>query len=263
MVAGQHRHHPGPGAADLHDHPAGPADHVGAAHRAQAGADQPGAGAQADQPGRPHPPRQRGLRVGQRQVPGDLRRAVGRLGVFPRQRRIRRGQLRDHPAGDEPQVRAQRAARHPGQARRAAREPLDHRRVQQYLRHRVQAQPDRVVRELRRGPQQVLGPLPPARGHRRDHVPGERGGLRRHRRRPPGRDVAGDQVSAAISGRTGNHTVDIQYDMTGTPGPCHPETVRPDPSHQAQASQIAAELAAIASSGMVLPGSIKIGRAHV
>jgi hypothetical protein len=32
--------------------------------------------------------------------------------------------------------------------------------------------------------------------------------------------------------------------------------VRPDPSHQAQASQIAAELAAIASSGMVLPGSI-------
>ena len=55
--------------------------------------------------------------------------------------------------------------------------------------------------------------------------------------------------------------------MTGTPGPCHPETVRPDPSHQAQASQIAAELAAIASSGMVLPGSIterrtRCGRAN-
>jgi len=43
--------------------------------------------------------------------------------------------------------------------------------------------------------------------------------------------------------------------------------VRPDPSHQAQASQIAAELAAIASSGMVLPGSIterrtRCGRAN-
>ena len=44
--------------------------------------------------------------------------------------------------------------------------------------------------------------------------------------------------------------------MTGTPGPCHPETVHPDPSHQAEASKIAAELAAIACTGMVLPGSI-------
>ena len=44
--------------------------------------------------------------------------------------------------------------------------------------------------------------------------------------------------------------------MTGTPDPCHPGTVHPDPSHQAEASKIAAELAAIACTGMVLPGSI-------
>ena len=44
--------------------------------------------------------------------------------------------------------------------------------------------------------------------------------------------------------------------MTWTTDPCHPETVRVAASHQAQASQIAAELAAIARTGMVLPGSI-------
>jgi hypothetical protein len=38
--------------------------------------------------------------------------------------------------------------------------------------------------------------------------------------------------------------------------PCHPETVRVAASHQAEAEKIAAELAAIASSGMVLPGSM-------
>ena len=38
--------------------------------------------------------------------------------------------------------------------------------------------------------------------------------------------------------------------------PCHPETVRVAASHQAEARQIAAELAAIAATGMVLPGSI-------
>jgi uncharacterized protein DUF6788 len=37
---------------------------------------------------------------------------------------------------------------------------------------------------------------------------------------------------------------------------CHPETVRVAVSHQAEAQKIAAGLAAIASSGMVLPGSI-------
>jgi hypothetical protein len=37
---------------------------------------------------------------------------------------------------------------------------------------------------------------------------------------------------------------------------CHPETVRAAAAHQAEAEKIAAELAAIASSAMVLPGSI-------
>jgi hypothetical protein len=37
---------------------------------------------------------------------------------------------------------------------------------------------------------------------------------------------------------------------------CQPETVRVAPSHQAEATAIAAELAAIAGTGMILPGSI-------
>jgi uncharacterized protein DUF6788 len=44
--------------------------------------------------------------------------------------------------------------------------------------------------------------------------------------------------------------------MTRITDPCHPETVRVAASHQARARQIAAELAAIAATGMVLPGSI-------
>ena len=44
--------------------------------------------------------------------------------------------------------------------------------------------------------------------------------------------------------------------MTGTRDLCHPEAVRVAASHQAEARQIAAELAAIAATGMVLPGSI-------
>jgi hypothetical protein len=44
--------------------------------------------------------------------------------------------------------------------------------------------------------------------------------------------------------------------MPETMDPCHPETVRAAASHQAEAEKIAAELAAIASSGMVLPGSM-------
>ncbi len=48
---------------------------------------------------------------------------------------------------------------------------------------------------------------------------------------------------------------------------CHPETVRVAPSHQAEATKIAGELAAIARTGMVLPGSItqrrtRCGRAN-
>ena len=37
---------------------------------------------------------------------------------------------------------------------------------------------------------------------------------------------------------------------------CHPETVRVAAPHQAEAEKIATELAAIAATGMVLPGSI-------
>src|SRR6266700_3329682 len=44
--------------------------------------------------------------------------------------------------------------------------------------------------------------------------------------------------------------------MTGITDLCHPETVRVAASHQAEAKKIAAELAAIARTGMVLPGSI-------
>jgi hypothetical protein len=50
--------------------------------------------------------------------------------------------------------------------------------------------------------------------------------------------------------------------MTGVTGLCHPETVHVAASRQAQARQIAAELAAIAASGKVLPGSITQRRTH-
>src|SRR3984957_8917510 len=43
--------------------------------------------------------------------------------------------------------------------------------------------------------------------------------------------------------------------MTGTKDLCHPETVRVAAAHQAEAGKIAAELAAIAATGMVLPAS--------
>jgi hypothetical protein len=44
--------------------------------------------------------------------------------------------------------------------------------------------------------------------------------------------------------------------MAETADLCHPEAVRVATGHQAEARQIAAELAAIADTGMVLPGSI-------
>src|SRR6266487_487887 len=47
--------------------------------------------------------------------------------------------------------------------------------------------------------------------------------------------------------------------MTGITDLCHPETVRAAASHQAEARKIAAELAAIARTGMVLPGSLARG----
>ena len=55
--------------------------------------------------------------------------------------------------------------------------------------------------------------------------------------------------------------------MTGVTDLCHPEAVRVAASHQAEARKIAAELAAIARTGMVLPGSVterrtRCGRAN-
>ena len=44
--------------------------------------------------------------------------------------------------------------------------------------------------------------------------------------------------------------------MTGLTDLCHPEAVRVAASHRAEAGKIAAEFAAIARTGMVLPGSI-------
>jgi hypothetical protein len=55
--------------------------------------------------------------------------------------------------------------------------------------------------------------------------------------------------------------------MTRAKDLCHPETVRAAASHRAEAEKIAAEFAAIAATGMVLPGSItqrrtRCGRAN-
>ena len=163
VVAGQHRNRARPGAAHKDNDPAGPGDHVAAARVAQVAADQPGTRAQADQPGRAHPPLRSGLGVRQREIAADLRRAVRLLGPLPRQRQISRIQLRHDPPADEPQVRAQRAARHARQPRRAPGEPLGNRRVQHHPGHQVQAQRRRVIGEFPHCPQQVLRPLPPLR----------------------------------------------------------------------------------------------------
>ena len=161
VVAGQHRHGPRPGAADGHDDPAGPAARCRCRARARRSARiSPAPAPRQTSPAARIRRATRGLRVGQRQVPGDLRRAVGRLGPLAGQRRIRRGQLRHHPAGDEPQVRAQRPPRHAGQPRRARGEPLDHRRVQQHLRHRVQPEPDRRSRRACPPPTAGSSPAP-------------------------------------------------------------------------------------------------------
>jgi hypothetical protein len=198
VVAGQHRHGPRrPPAADGRDDAARPADDVGAARVAQVGADQPGARPEAGQPGRPRPPRRRGLGAGQRQVAGDLARRVRLLGPLTGQRHIGRVQVRHHLPGDEPQAGAQRPPRRPGQARPVRGEALDHRRVQQHLRHRVQPDEDAVAGELAGRPQQVLGPVPAQRPARRDDLPGERRCLRRGARRRPRRRCAAWSTSGA------------------------------------------------------------------
>ena len=67
---------------------------------------------------RAHPPPGGGLRVRQRQVPADLRRAVRRLGASRGSGRSA-GYRCGTPAADEPQVGPQRPPRHQRQARRA------------------------------------------------------------------------------------------------------------------------------------------------
>ena len=135
--------------------------------------------------------------------------------MFPRQRHIGRIQLRHHPAADEPQVRPQRPPCHAGQARRAPGEPLGHRRVQQHLRHRVQAQADAEA---------VPASLPAAhsRFFARSFPSGATWAITSRANAAACGDSdegrhraisAGGQVSAVISGRHGQaccHTVDIQ-----------------------------------------------------
>ena len=195
VVAGQHRRGARPAAAaDGHDDAAGPADDVAAAHAAEVGADQPGPGPQADQRGSARPPRHRRLSIREREIAADLRGRIRGLRALAGQRRVGRDQLRHNGTRQEPQVRAQRPAGRPRQPRRVRGEPLDHRRVQQHPRRRLQAQPDAVPGELPGRPQQVLGPVPAGRAGCGHDLPGERRRLRRHRRRPPAADVAGDAV---------------------------------------------------------------------
>ena len=210
-------------------------------------------------PARPHPPGQRGLRVGQREIAGDLRRAVRLLGSLPRQRHVRRIQLRHRPAADEPQVGAQCPARHAGQPRRACavnRSITDGCSSTSGTASRPSA--DAVVGELGRRPQQVLRPLllrpaPPGRPRPGRMPPPAAtptsGRHRRYSRRP--------RSAPSSPGGTGRPAAYCRYTVRHdrTQGPCHPETVRVAASHQAEASKIAAELAAIARTGMVLPGT--------
>ncbi len=86
-------------------HPAGQLGHGGAVFLGDHGA-----GGQADQPARAHPAGGRRLGIGQSQVGGDLRVAVGGLGPFPRQRRAHRIQGR---AGQARRASARPATRSP------------------------------------------------------------------------------------------------------------------------------------------------------
>jgi hypothetical protein len=174
VVAGKHRHAARrAAAADGHDDPAGAGADVGAAHVPQVGADQPRACAQAHQRAGPVTPRLGGLRIRQCQEPGDLGGRVRGPGPLAGQRLIRRVQVRDDLARDEPQVGAQGTAGRPGDARSVRGEPLDHRRVQQRLRRRIQAEADRPASKLACRPQQALGPVPARRRRRGHDGPGE------------------------------------------------------------------------------------------
>ena len=83
VIPAEHRYGTRTVAADPDYDTSGPARHVAAAHVAQVAADQPGASAQADQPGRPHPAFRCGLCVREREEAVDLRQAVRRLRPLP------------------------------------------------------------------------------------------------------------------------------------------------------------------------------------
>jgi hypothetical protein len=88
--------------------------------------------------------------------PADLAGAVRFLSAPAGQRQVRRVQVRHHPPAGEPQVRPERPPRRAGQPRRAPGEPFRGRGVQNDFRHRLQAEPDRPVRELPGRPEQVF-----------------------------------------------------------------------------------------------------------
>ena len=124
-------------------------------------ADQAGAGAQADQPGRAHPPR---ARWAARQPARDSRRSPpGCTAPWPARGAAAASagdQCRDHlpGRGTAGWSAASAAPSRTGPARTG--EPLDHRRVQQHLRDRLQPQRDSVGRQPGRRPQQVRSPAP-------------------------------------------------------------------------------------------------------
>lgn len=109
VIAGEHGHHPGPVAgAHRRDDATGSVGDVGAGHRLEIGTDQPRPRRKADERPGAHAPDLGRLGVGQGQVGGDLRSAVGRLGLLARTKRGRRSG-RTHTATQCPQVGAKPA----------------------------------------------------------------------------------------------------------------------------------------------------------
>ena len=170
VVAGQHRHRPRPGAAHLprSRRRTGRSTSLPRTSRRSARISPAPAPRQTSPAARIRRARG-GLGVGQREVAGDLRRAVRRLGPLAGQRQ-RPPDTAAAPPGGPMNRRFVRSVRRATPDRPGAQrgEPLDHRRVQQHLRHRLQAQPDR--RSRRACPPPTAGsspaparPAPPAR----------------------------------------------------------------------------------------------------
>ena len=99
VVAGQHRHGPGPVPVHRHDDAAGAAVMSLPRTARRSARISPAPAPRQTRPAAAHPPRRRGLGGGEREIAVDLRRAVGCLGALAGQRRVRRRQLRDRRAG--------------------------------------------------------------------------------------------------------------------------------------------------------------------